>query len=241
MRIPTDNVRKYLNARYRDVYGADFAFAETLDLATTRPALIPVSARALSPKGAGIGDALLVADPDIAVLLYLLPLASIEDVPTVISKATALRSQLLPVVGSPAAASQNDSSWSIVLHWLTDSAVEHSKWMARLAELRLDAAHSEEVPVDILIATDGNWDRALERHGIPRLLLHVRRILDADNPQAIEKWLSADDALHEALIGFDRKLKLEAQRELARQITERFSKMQAERLATSTPSTDLSG
>jgi energy-coupling factor transporter ATP-binding protein EcfA2 len=230
MKLPADSIRRYLTKKYAAIAGSAFSFREGWSERFDAPAWIPVSTKLLSPAKGSDRESILIADPDVAVLLYLIPLNRIEDVPITISKASAIRSQLLPIPGGSRSTDPlaEGSSWRIVLHWLTESTERRAEWIARLAELRVDANYSEEVPVDIICAADGDWELALERHGLPRLLLNLRAVLQASEPRQIESWLSADAALEAALHAFDGALKSEDERSIARGVRDRFAQMRSE-------------
>ncbi|OHC71015.1 MAG: hypothetical protein A3H93_18390 [Rhodocyclales bacterium RIFCSPLOWO2_02_FULL_63_24] len=159
---------------------------------------------------AGQRAAGVVEDGEIGLLLYLLPLAEnatpvTEQVAADINLALKLRSQLLPrYSGSESPNNASDDvlgTWRICLHWLVPTNSE-AKWRDAIMLARQQSGAFDEVAVDAIFFENGEGVRtALDRHGLPRLLLVTRQVF-ALGASDVENWKSADEDVRGALAGF---------------------------------------
>ena len=143
------------------------------------------------------GAALL--DPEIGLCLYFQIYNAEIPVRQQLSRALQIRSSLLPVSRRQKDA-QPDSlgTWRVALHWLVEES-EFPSWITEVAEIREQTAHFEEIPVDAIMARNGNWIDALRDHAIPRLLFRVRSILRKEDAALVERWQSADYFISESI------------------------------------------
>lgn len=158
-----------------------------------------------SEQAAGV-----VEDGEIGLLLYLLPLA--EDATTIanqvsadISSALEIRSKLLPQYsGDENPRNFRDDilgTWRICLHWLVPTNCE-AKWRDAIMLAREQSGAFDEVAIDAIFLGNGESVRAaLDRHGLPRLLLSTRQVFALDASE-VENWKSADEDVRGALAGF---------------------------------------
>lgn len=159
---------------------------------------------------AGQRAAGVVEDGEIGLLLYLLPLAEnatsvTEQVAEDINLALKLRSQLLPrYSGSESPDDTSDDplgTWRVCLHWLVPTNFD-SKWRDAIMLARQQSGAFDEVAVDAIFLGNGeNVRAALDRHGLPRLLLSTRQVF-ALGALEVENWKSADEDVRGALAGF---------------------------------------
>ena len=153
----------------------------------------------LLPAREGAAGALLL-DPALGLCLYLLPFAQFSRLEMPLARALAVCSRLLPEAAGQARSHDPHGPWQVVLHWLVGNDTDNDQWLRQAATLRNETAHIEEIPIDFLVADGGDWSRACDAHGFPRLLLATRALLRRD-AGAVERWSSADARVREALAG----------------------------------------
>lgn len=210
--------RSFLIDRYREVVDPAFEFATNYDV--DRPGWLWVDDD-LNPRRAA-GDHALVLDPEVGVALFLIRFRSHVDRPAgtnvraQVARGVGLRSRLLP---RRLPASQGDvrGSWRVMIYWFVDQA-DAASWRQQVSDLRRDTAHLDELPVDAIVDSDGDWSAAVQRHAFPRLLLKTRAVLRIDSAEALMEWSSADAHVFRALDGFGRSFSRDLERKLAGKI-----------------------
>jgi|GEM_PF-1386395 len=151
-----------------------------------------------------------VEDGEIGLLLYLLPLTEdaepiAKQVTEDINRGLEIRSKLLPKYSSSESldVTRDDplGTWRICLHWLVPTNSE-AKWRDAIMLARQQSGAFDEVAVDAIFLRNGESVRAaLDRHGLPRLLLSTRQVF-ALGASEVENWKSADEDVRGALAGF---------------------------------------
>lgn len=207
--------RAFLFDRYRELFDPTFDFAVVYD--TDRPSWFWVN-EDLDPQDSAGANALLL-DPEVGVALFLLGFRSQGEkqagtnVRAQVARGVGLRSRLLPRRLPP---SQGDArgSWRVVIHWFVEREGADS-WRRQVSDLRRDTAHLDELPVDAIVSSDGDWSTAVRLHAFPRLLLRTRRVLRITSADALLEWASADAQVARAMEGFGTSFKGDLERKLA--------------------------
>lgn len=144
------------------------------------------------------GQGALLFDPVIGLLNFFFPFDGKESskVRTQVQKALRLRSRLLagPIdTLNKFNKSDNPSEIGICLYWIAEYEEAYSSWLETIMRLRNRTTHLEELTVDVIAVRENeNLITALERHGLPRLLLNVRRVLKFKSAEEVYRWRSAD-------------------------------------------------
>jgi hypothetical protein len=113
-------------------------------------------------------------------------------------------------------------SWRVILYWLVDHP-DVEDWQRQVSDLRRETAHLEELPVDAIIRhRSKDWATAVRHHGLPRLLLHTRRILGMSSVDQVFQWSSADKRVLDAMSGFANGFSDELEKRLAQKLEERL-------------------
>lgn len=153
------------------------------------------------------GGAVALTDPGIGWLFYFLPYSLSKKIDSWVNQALGLRARAAResnYTGQTAPAADEDhSSWQVGLIWLVD-ADDKAAWQNEIAVLRHDSGASEELSFDCVDIVGSDVHAALERHGLPRLLLSSRHLLQKQADEA-ERWLSADAQVIGKLSGFSTK------------------------------------
>ncbi|HLX81737.1 MAG TPA: ATP-binding protein [Burkholderiales bacterium] len=244
MKVTFQNVRPYFLKCYQTIYGDEFEFVKGWSESPTTPTWVDVSSKRLTTADEVVADGGVIVDPEIGLLQYLLPLDSLDDIPTSVVRAASMRSQLSPNLDVRAEGNdQGDASgpWRIAICWFTDSLQRRKELVDVLAKLRQKSTHFEEIPVDIVSVAGSDWVSALQKNGMPRLLLETRRVFRRHGVEEVERWLSADAALADALRGFERSFTNPSQVAVAREFVERFSGIGVQPAAVTKPANPTKG
>jgi hypothetical protein len=166
----------------------------------------------------------MIEDADIGWLLFLLPYVP-EHLEYQINQALGLRSRLLREanytgVEKAGEKEDQDSSWRIGLVWLVGGDNGRNEWQKNIIELRRESGAAEEISFDAVPIVDNNVRKSLDVHGLPRLLLHTRALLQ-HTPGEAEKWLSADAKVSAELESFSSKLSSPRARIFGRELEEK--------------------
>jgi hypothetical protein len=174
----------------------------------------------LDPKATGAAGLLL--DPEIGLLLYILPFHGKTNLHKQIVRALALRSQLSTernYSGSGTDKSDLRGAWRVAVHWLVPG-VSSSKWTTQIEKIRRDTAFSEELSLDAIFLTDDDLRTQIARYGFPRLLITTREVFKKQRIDEMTVWLSANVLVKEALQDFGAQFHKPQQRELANEIVD---------------------
>ena len=211
-----ESCEDWLASQYKDILG--------LDLAGDAVRLRWLSADSLTEESER-ADAqnLMIEDADIGWLLFLLPYVP-EYLEHQINQALGLRSRLLREanytgVEKAGEKEDQDSSWRIELIWLVGED-SWNEWQQNIIELRRESGAAEEISFDAVPIVDNNAQKSLDVHGLPRLLLHTRALLQ-HTPGEAEKWLSADAKVSAELESFSSNLSSPRARIFGRELEER--------------------
>lgn len=163
---------------------------------------------------------LAVEDADIGWLLFLLPYDP-ACLGQQVNQALGLRSRLLResnYTGNAKAGEKEDqdSTWRVGLVWLVGDN-EWADWQGHILELRRESGAAEEISFDAIPVSKNDVRAALDKRGLPRLLLHTRALLSQTATDA-EKWLSADDQVSTELGNFSQRFSTPRARTYARDL-----------------------
>jgi len=237
-----DECQRYIASQYRTQLG------QTLnnDLERLRdgkgPVWLRVSYEDLTTSALATeehGGALL--DPDIGVILFLIPFTTTMDIRAQVVRALALRSSLSSHRITQDKRDPLDplGSWRIFVHWLVDSS-DTSKWYADVVEIRQETGFSEEIVFDLIEISETGIEQSLKTHGLPRLLLTCRHVLKKTRSEEAVEWQSADHHVKQALERFDEDFRVADQKILAREVVRAIeSFVPSESLAEALPSRPL--
>ena len=132
-----------------------------------------------------------ILDADIGLCLYLQTFTTRSDLRSQLSRALAVRSELMPRRLTDQSDVDSQGEWSVAVLWLCEPDA-FDRWVNQIAELRSETAHFEEVPADVLVNVNGDWMAACERHGLPKLLLETRGALRRSRFDDTVHWINAD-------------------------------------------------
>jgi energy-coupling factor transporter ATP-binding protein EcfA2 len=206
--------RKFLESRYRSLLGLSTGFSDSI--LAGRPSWLPVSLDDLGKTSKEGQSAAALVDPEIGTITYLLEYVRGQDIVPLIVRALSLRTRLL-IGREKSEADKGDplGSWRVVVYWLVDDEALFRDWEGLVAQLRANAPHTEEIPVDSVCRGRGGWPSAFEKHGFPRLLLNARRVLRIKNRGDVERWSAADAKVVDEMEGFSSRFVDRTQQELA--------------------------
>ncbi len=219
-----DAVRSFLTTEYQKIH---FDFRDLPDgYSQSMPGWLWIDEE-LSPIGNQSEHGLLM-DPDVGVALFLVRFEASAnngrgtDIRAQVARAVGYRSRLLPQ-RVPKASADPDGSWRVVLYWLLDQP-DAQDWQQQVSKLRRDTAHLEEIPVDAVVRrAEEDWTEAIGRHGLPRLLLRARRVLNMSSKEQVFQWSSADARVRNALGDFTSWFSADLERRLAQGLQARLS------------------
>jgi AAA domain len=173
---------------------------------------------ALEPQATGAAGLLL--DPEVGLLLYILPFHVKTSLHKQVVRVLALRSQL-SIERNYAGASLDKGdlrgAWRVAVHWLVPQSVS-SKWTDQIEKIRRETAFSEELSMDAIFLSDDDVRTQIVRYGFPRLLITTREVFKKQRVEEITDWLSANLLVKEALVDFSAQFHQSQQRELANEI-----------------------
>lgn len=214
--------RSFLEQKYRELRGeANFCFSERFDDSRTCPCWFPVDTDSLAPLAVKIDASSnsggLLLDPEIGVLLFILPFDESANIEAQLMCALRLRSELLPEANyAPESKDRCDpvGSWRIALHWLV-SEDGRKKWLDALQKIKNETAFLEEIPVDAIVFSPDDPRESLLDHGFPRLLFGTRAALKRRSPDEVTTWLSADVLVEQDIAEFPQEFHKKRQRDIA--------------------------
>jgi hypothetical protein len=213
-------VRKHLATRYQEELGQQLI--DGPEPSVGKPAWRLVEADDLrSPATAdSVNEVGVLLDAEIGLVLFIIPFANEDDLQAQVLGALSLQSNLMPL-NSPIPPPDEYGTWQVALHWLVQQSARKA-WENEIVRLRQKSGFSEELVLDALFYVPGELDGALMEHGLPRLLLTARSVLDKTTPQNIANWMSADRAVLRELEAFADLFSDPCQRQRAQLIQDRL-------------------
>ncbi len=214
--------RTYLDRAYRERLG--YTVGEVLGnpISDHNPVWRTVSAADFTSDGTAVTEAAgLLLDPEVGILLYLVPFLENTRVSAHVNRALRIRSQLSVernYSAAPAADRDPFGAWRVSICWLVPSETGKSRWLEQVIELRKGTMFSEEVSLDAVFLISGNEEKAIELHGFPCLLMTARQILQKKEMGDVTQWLRADKAVRAALKEFAAGFEPTAQKTLATEV-----------------------
>ncbi len=219
----------FLEARYHEIYSEFSGLSENYSAGIPSWSWVDED---LSPVEQTSSNSILM-DPDVGVALFLLHFDGNTDecpgtdIRAQVARAIGYRSRLLPS-RIPEDNADLNGSWRVIVYWM----VEHHDvrdWQKQASGLRRETAHLEELPVDAVIRNPSeDWSAAVRRHGLPRLLLRTRKVLEMTSPDQVYKWSSADERVREALSGFVEEFSNDLEVRLAQKIETKLSREESD-------------
>ena len=161
-------------------------------------------------------DNLLVLDPQVGIALFVLSFDDGVDMRAQLARAVRYRTQLMRR-RLDKGESDERGGWRVILHWIVDEK-DRVGWIESAARMRRETAHLEELPIDAIFCGNGRWDKAIEEHGIPRLLFRTRKVLGMQSDADVLSWSSADYSVRKAVEGFSVNFKGELEKEYANKV-----------------------
>ncbi len=211
--------RDYFTRSYRERLGHELK--QVLDGAGPDPAWRTVSTSDFTSAPTAEADAAgLLLDPEVGVLLYLIPFVEDTRVSVHVNCALRIRSRLSVernYSAEPPRGRDPAGAWRVALLWLVPEA-NKSDWMEQVIKLRRGTMFSEEVSLDAVFYVAGAESAAIEAHGFPCLLLSTRQILRKDGIGDVTQWMRADAAVRAALCNFADSFETEAKKVLASEV-----------------------
>lgn len=158
----------------------------------------------------------LILDPQVGVALFMLSFDDDVDIRAQLAKAINYRTRLLR---KQIEISESDErgGWRVILHWFVDGK-NRDFWIESAARMRSDTAHLEELPIDAIFCNDDDWDNAIEKHGIPRLMFRTRKVLGMSSDTDVFNWSSADSRVNSIFEGFSKGFKNDLEVQYAKKI-----------------------
>ncbi len=213
--------RSYLDRAYRERLGYSVEEASS-STESRNPVWRTVAAADFTSDGATVAEAAgLLLDPEVGILLYLVPFLENTRVSAHVNRALRIRSQLSVernYSATPVADSDPFGAWRVSICWLVPPETGKRRWLEQVIELRKRTMFSEEVSLDAVFLTTGNEEKALESHGFPCLLMTARQILQKKEMGDVTQWLRADKAVRAALKDFAAGFESTAQKALAAEV-----------------------
>ena len=211
-----ENCEDWLATKYKDVLGIRIP-DDSVCLRWLSEDSLTLEARREAAR------ALVIEDSDIGWLLFLLPYDS-SRIERQVNQALGIRSKLLResnYTGIDSASEKDDKfgSWRVGIVWLVGES-SWDNWQQRIIELRRESGAAEEISFDAVRVTDNDVRKALDLHGLPRLLLHTRALL-GQTPEAAEKWISADRQVEAEMKNFSSQFKTSRTRTISRELEEK--------------------
>ncbi len=212
---------------YRKNLEIELAAIRTDSSGMNAPQWMDVSEEDLTsvPEGSDVNPAVLIIDPEIGILYYLLSFDKKTKTRKQIKRALGIRSQLTAernYIGSPTGDCDKNGSWRIILHWLVNEP-DQKTWIDGIVSIRSETGFSEELSFDVTFIDDSSAPRFSEMD-FPHLLLTVRSILKKKKIEEIETWMSADDKVKTAMTNFEKGFSKPEQQDYAREVIQSMHK-----------------
>src|SRR6266567_2138877 len=217
------NVRAYLAARYMNELGKTLSDQQTAT--DGGPVWRVVNGQDLrsSTEPTTSGAAGILLDPELGLVLFVIPYAQGSDLQAQVIIASSLQSSLHPLY-PPVPPLDEDGPWQVAIHWLVEQSAR-AGWETQIVQLRQQTGFSEEVVLDAVFYPAGELDRKLVEHGMPRLLFTTRRVLRQTGESEAAKWLSADHAVLRELENFQEQFTHPEQRQRAELIQDQLGEV----------------
>jgi hypothetical protein len=223
---------------YRDKLGYTLSGSITSLAEGNQPVWRFVSADDLTTEAApnSARTAGLLLDPEIGVLLYLLPFDTETNVRRQLHRALALRSRLVVTSNAVNSTDQDDprGSWRVVMNWLARTE-DRERWIGQVMEMRRQTGFSEEVSLDAIFFSEGDLEQQFESHGFPRLLLTTRNVLKKPSLDQVAQWMSANNLVLRSLEGLAKHFRVPRQRELVAEMLKAVHDYQQSRVSREPP------
>jgi energy-coupling factor transporter ATP-binding protein EcfA2 len=187
------DVRSYLAARYENELGQILRDEPTTNDRDPVWRVVNVQDLRTRAEPAMDGTAGILLDPELGLVLFVIPYAKGCNLRAQAIIASSLQSSLQPVY-PPVPPSDEDGSWQAAIHWLVEEAAR-ADWEAQIVQLRQETGFSEELVLDAVFYPVGGLDLKLVEHGLPRLLITTRHVLRQTDEGEAAKWMSADQAV----------------------------------------------
>lgn len=91
--------------------------------------------------------------------------------------------------------------WQLGIIWVIEKPDLGDAWRTSIAMVRKESGFSEELGLDAIFSGGSNLAKACDEHGLPQLLLNVRRLIGME-ASAMPAWLSANIRVSEMLGSF---------------------------------------
>jgi hypothetical protein len=231
MSVALRQCREFLEERYRSLLNLQSGFSERPT--SDRAAWMPVSIEDLTRFKDDDVHAAVLADPEIGILLYLIEYKKDQNVVPLVVKALALRTKLL--IGNRGAEDSQShdllGSWRVAIYWLVEGEPLFREWETAVSQLRANAPHMEEIPIDAICNRGKDWPGAFKAHRFSRLLLNTRRVLRIEDRVDVERWSAADALVDEGLEGFSGQFSDKLQSALAAGVERHLADLKAQKLS----------
>jgi energy-coupling factor transporter ATP-binding protein EcfA2 len=214
--------RDVLVEAYREKLGLEFGHSISEIRNGRQPVWCMISADDLTTERPvnATGKAGLLLDPEIGLLVYILPFHGETALRKQITRALTLRSKLSierNYTGSLNEDGDDRGAWRVVLHWLVDASAR-MKWTKQIMEVRRETAFSEEISMDAIFIADGDIKKQIVNYGFPRLLLTTREVFKKQQLSDVKQWQSANILVKQALSGFASNFNKPEQSKLADEV-----------------------
>ena len=193
MAIPVlQSCQAYLRKIYRERLEYDF-HSDLNALVTGRaPVWKTVSTTSMVAENASEEDpAGLVLDPEVGIILYLLPFKKGALLPPHVNQALRIRSQLSVERNYGNIARQEGDpfgQWRVTVCWLVAGEELRKDWLTQITEMRRETVFSEEISLDaVFFGSTDEHEKTLQAHGFPCLLLTTREILRKAEKNAVNR------------------------------------------------------
>lgn len=91
--------------------------------------------------------------------------------------------------------------WQLGIIWVVEKPNLGDVWRTSIAMVRKESGFSEELGLDAIFVNGLELAKACDEHGLPQLLLNVRRLIGM-GASDMPAWLSANTRVSEMLVGF---------------------------------------
>lgn len=193
-------IRSYLAARYKNELGQTLCDEQPAN--GGGPVWRVVNGQNLrSPvEPTTNGAAGILLDPELGLVLFVIPYAEGNDLRAQAIIASSLQSSLHPLY-PPNPPVDEDGPWQVAIHWLVEESARED-WETQIVQLRQQTGFSEELVLEAVFYPAGELKQKLVEHGMPRLLFTTRHVLGQTDQGEAAKWMSADHAVLTELENF---------------------------------------
>lgn len=147
-------------------------------------------------------DSAWLLDDEIGLAMHIVPFTDEhDDLNSTIQHAIRFTTQLQPRYSPDKDGVDAAGIWQVGVCWIVSSELCDA-WRNAIASIRKESGFSEEIGLDAILLEDGeNIADAFNRHGVPQLMLHARKIFRLQWHE-MPSWLSADSKVAEMLRSF---------------------------------------